>query len=296
MIDNPLIIETLEKFYNCLYNNLIKKYKKEKYKSIIFWFLEIKGPDRMRIVQDSKIKKIKIPKEIFIELEKEEMIKETDKLGEYVITAKGIWFYEKEKDIFSDQKLLEYLDNKYFSTYSDDAKSSDKQKVVLFSMIATRAFSENSLLDLKKSEQLLNELEKILKESYELLRSFGVVSEMNEKDLFGKQGPEHKVVNVIRHSDDIKKKTKGIYITVLPQKHYLNIYINNKINVDNLKFIFKQILGDKKLTHSEIDLMCKFCDEIATSRNVYLFDLKSHIFHKPEFDNFIRDALITLYN
>jgi len=295
MVENSLVLDALERFYNSLYNNLIKSYKKEKYKSIILWFLEIKGTDRMKIIQNSKIKKIRIQKELFNELNKRMMIKETDNAGEYVITAIGTWFYEKEKNIFSDQKLLEFLDKKYFSTYSDDARLSDKQKIILFSLIAIRSFSEKSSINLKKSEQVLNELEKILRGSYGLLRSLKIVSDMTDEDLFGRKGPEHKVVNMVRHSDDIKKKTKGIYVTIQPQKHYLNIYLNNKIDMEKLKKMFKMVLENIKITSLSIDKICKFCDEIASTKASYLFDLNSHIFHKPEFDNYIRDALITLY-
>ena len=131
--------------------------------------------------------------------------------------------------------------------------------------------------------------------SYDLLRSLGVVSNMTDEDLFGKQGPEHKVVNAIRHSDDIKKKTKGIYVTIQPQKHYLNVYINNVVEIDKLRYLFKLIWGDNKITHHDIDKICTFCEEIASTRSAYLFDLNSHLFHKPEFDNYMRDALITLY-
>lgn len=287
----------LEKFYNALYNSLIKRYKKEKHKSLLIWFFDIKENDRLRLIGDSKIKKIRIPREAAEELIKNNFIRESDSIGEYVITAIGIWNYENAKNILSNDILLKEIDRKYFNTYNEIEKPlADRHKIILMAMIAARTFSENSPMNLKKSDYTMNTWEEIIKRSYELLNQLGVVSEMSDEQIFGKPGNEHKVSNLIRHSDEIPKRTRGIYKTAesRDQKYYLTLFSSGKINTENLKLLCKQVFGERKLSHSEIDMICDFCNEIASTKSMYLFDLKVHVFHKPEFDNIIRDALITL--
>ena len=63
--------------------------------------------------------------------------------------------------------------------------------------------------------------------------------------------------------------------------------------MDLLRFLFKKILGNHKLTTSNVDKLSNFCNEIATTKNIYIFDIKEHVFHNPEYDNIIKDALIT---
>ena len=288
-------IDYLEKFYNALSNSLIKRYEKEKYKSILVWFFEIKENDRLRIINDSKIKKIRIPNKIAEQLIKDNWIRESDSIGEYVITAIGIWYYENAKNIISHDLLLKEIDRKYFNTYNQTERPlSDRYKIILMSMIAARTFSIDSPMNLKKGDYALNAWEEIINKSYNLLNKLGLVTEMSDEKIFGKPGNEHKVSSVIRNSNDITKSIKGIYITARDQKYYLTLSSSRKINVNNLKFLFKQIIGGKKLSHPEIDMISNFCNEIASTKSLYIFDLKEHIFHKPEFDNIIRDALITL--
>ncbi len=290
-------INYLEKFYNALYSSLIKKYKKVKNKSILVWFFDIKENDRLRLIGDSKIKKIRIPKEIAEELIKNNLIRESDTAGDYVITAMGVWDYESTKNILSQDILLKEIDGKYFNTYNELEKPlADRHKIILMAMIAARSFSEKSPMNLKKGDYAMNTWEEIIKRSYELLNKLGIVYEMTDEQIFGKPGNEHKVSNLIRHSDAIPKRTRGIYKTAesRDQKYYLTLFSSGKIDVGNLKLLYRQIFGDKKLTHSEIDLICNFYNEIASTKNMYIFDLHEHIFHKPEYDNVIRDALITL--
>ncbi len=291
------LIDCLEKFYNALYSSLIKQYKKEKCKSIILWFFDIKSNDRLRIMHESRLNQIKIPMEILDKLLNKGFIRETDEMGKYVITARGIWKYESERGIISQDILLQSVDDKYFNTYNETTKPlSDRHKIIVFSLIATRAFSEKSTADLKRGEEALNAWEEIINKSYELLHSLGAVGVLSDEELYGKPGNEHKVSNLIRHSDEIGKRTRGIYKVAVTrnQRYYLDLYREGKINTEGLKFLFKQIFGDKKISYAEVDRIYNFCEQIATTKNIYVFDIKEHIFHKPEFDTRVRDALLTL--
>ncbi len=291
-------IEALGKLYNPLYFNLIKKYKKEKHPSLLIWFLDIKSNDRLRLIKDSHINKFKIHKEVFKNLIDENLIKETDILSEYVLTAKGIWEYENSKGTISKESLLEYLDEKYFKTFkSREKKITDKQKVILLTMIAARTFSRDSLMDLKMVDSALDAWKDIATQAYDLLLVMGFIKDMKKEDLFYKKeikGNEKEISHLFRHCDEIPKITKGVFKAIGKQKYFLDLYKNNKINVEDLKFIFKKIIIDKKLTIPEVDKITEFCNRIATEKNVFIFDIKNHIFHNPKYDYLIRDALITL--
>lgn len=291
------MIEYLEIFYNKLHDNLLKKYKTNKFPSVLIWFLEIKSNDRLRVMLASHIKPTRIPEETLKDLLKANLIRETNIIGDYAITAQGVWEYEIKKNIISDDVFLKHIDNKCFNTYKEIGKAlSDKEKVIVFSMIAARAFSSTSPVDLKSDKSILDTWEEIINKTYLLLNSLGAIGKLMENSLFGKPGNEHKVSAMIRHSDAIAKKTKGIYVCAgtRDQKYYLDIYKKEMLSQDSLKFLFRQIFFDRKLTTLEVDNICKFCDEIASSKSIYIFNIENHIFHKPEYDTAIRDALLTL--
>lgn len=291
-------IDILGKFHNSLYCNLIKKYKKEKYKSLLIWFLDIKSNDRLRLIKDSHINKIKIPKELFNELLDENLIKDTDVINEYVITAKGIWEYETSKQLLCKDNLLKYLDDKYFKTFKSKEKEiTDKQKVILLTMIAARTFSKNSLIDLKMSESALKTWKDIATDAYDLLSSLNFLKDLKKHDLFYKRevrGNEKEISHLFRHCDEIPKITKGVFQALGKQQYFLNLYKDGKINKEDLKFILKKIFSNKKLSIADVDKISEFCNKIATEKNVYIFDIRNHIFHNPKYDSLIRDALITL--
>jgi len=287
----------LELFYNKLQSNLFTKYKQNKYQSVFIWFIEIKSNDRLRIMLDSHLKSIKIPEETLNSLIKNKLIRETNVLGDYVITAHGVWEYEASKNIIDNNKLLQHIDDKYFDTYKEIGKSlSSKEKVIIFSMIAARSFSINSTVYLKNEKSILDTWEDIIVESYKLLNLLGFIGASSEGSLFGKLGNEHKVSALIRHTDSIAKKTRGIYVCAgtRDQRYYLDIYKDGKLNSDNLKFLFRLIFEGKKFSAIEMDTICKYCDTVASSKSIYIFNIREHIFHKPEYDTSIRDALLTL--
>jgi len=73
----------------------------------------------------------------------------------------------------------------------------------------------------------------------------------------------------------------------------LDLYSDDKFSSEKLKFLFKQILGNQP-NIAEVDKICNFCEQISMGKNIYLFDRKEHIFHKPKFDIVIRDTLLIL--
>ncbi len=291
MMENQEMV--LKKFYQKLYDNLEKNKKKMKENSVIISFLDLKSNDRYRLLSESSIFSYKIPKEILSELQNKKLIRNTDTLNSYTITAKGIWDIENKNNFISELILLDYLDQKFFNVYNVSEKPlTDKQKVIIFSMLAARTFSEKSSVDLKKDETVMNTWKEIVDKSYEKLKSLNLISELDQKDLYGKSGNEHPVSNLYRHTDELPKKTRGLFKALGNQKYFLDLLQNNEISKETLSFLFKQIFNNKVLSTSEINEIDSFCREIAFTKNIYLFDPRDHIFSKPEYDEIIRETLL----
>ncbi len=288
-------LDFLEKFYQKLYDNL-EKMNKLKENSIIISFLYIKSNDQYRLLNESSIFSYKIPKEIINNLQDRKLIRNTDTLNNYVITAKGIWDIENKKNILNEIKLINYIDNKFFNVYKLSEKPlTDKQKVILFSMLAARTFSEKSSIDLKKDESIMNTWKEIVDKSYEKLTSLGIISELDKDDLFGKKENkrnEKPVSHLYRHTDELPKKTRGLFKAIGKQKYFLDISKDSEISKESLGFLFKQIFESKVLSLTEINEIDTFCQEIAFTKNIYVFDPREHIFSKPEYDEIIRETLL----
>jgi len=283
----------LKKFYDKLYDNLVMK-KKLKNSSVLISFLEIKSNVRFRLLSESSIPCFKIPREALTNLLTRRLIRGTDEIDNYTITARGVWEYENGKNIIDEVFLIKYLDKKFFG-FEDSQKSlSDKEKIILFSMIAARTFSKKSPIDLKKDETTNNIWQDILYNASEKLKSLDIISEKNQKEFHGKlyapKGNEHPVSNIIRHSDQLPKKTKGLYKAPGEQKYYLDIYKDSKISKENLSYLFWLIFDDK-LSDTVIEEVVNFCREIAYDKNIYIFNLQEHIFSRPEYDDIIRDSI-----
>lgn len=288
-------LDFLEKFYQKLYDNL-EKINKLKENSIIISFLYIKSNDQYRLLNESSIFSYKIPKEIINNLQDRKLIRNTDTLNNYVITAKGIWDIENKKNILNEIKLINYIDNKFFNVYKLSEKPlTDKQKVILFSMLAARTFSEKSSIDLKKDETVMNAWKEIVDKSYEKLTSLDIISELEKDDLYGKKenkGNEKPVSHLYRHTDELPKKTRGLFKAIGKQKYFLDISKDSEISKESLGFLFKQIFESKVLSLTEINDIDTFFQEIAFTKNIYVFDPREHIFSKPEYDEIMRETLL----
>lgn len=279
----------LKKFYDKLYNNLMMK-KKLKNNSVFLSFLEIKSNVRFRLLSDSSIPRFKIPRDILTNLQTKRLIRGTDEINTYTITARGVWEFENKKNVISEASLVEYLDKKLFNIYGSWKKPTDKEKIILFSMIAARTFSEKSPVDLKKDDATMDAWRDILDEACEKLKSLKVVSKIDKKIWHEKKGNEHPVSHLIRHTDALPKKTKGLYKAAGKQRYYLDLYKDSQISKENLSYLFWLILNGK-ISITLIEEVVNFCCKISYDKSIYIFDLEEHIFSRPECDDIIKDSI-----
>ena len=258
----------------------------------------MKSNDRYRFLIDTEISINDISHNNLLQLLEHNYIRESDRINKYIITAKGIWHIETSEGS-SEDTLIEYIDEKFFDLSLGNMKITDKEKVIIFSMISARAFSDNVLVDLKKSEYTLNTWKSIIDECYEKLYTMQIVSKLETEELYGKHGNEHIVSNLLRHTDALPKKTKGIYKVIRPQKYYLDIIDEFCISKEKLDYIIKMVFdANKHFSVEEIDGLCSFCSSTAYNVAPLVYDMKIRTFASPEYDdvidNSIKDVLYSL--
>ena len=295
---NKKIVTSLNKYYSSLYSNILKNKNKIDNKSILISFFSFKSNVRYKLLSESAIPSYKIPNDIFDELKNRNFIRATDTLNNYTITANGIWEIENENGTLNLTDFLNHIDKKYFDMYVDSNKHlNEKQKVIIFSMIAARAFSEKSTVDLKKNDETTNAWKEITDQAYYKLKDLGIISDLkiesnDPKSLYGNPKTEYHVSHLYRHTDILPKISKGIFKASGGQKYFLDISNDSDMFKERLKYLFEIVIGTHQISYSEIDEMYNFCCDVANTKNIYVFDPIEHIFSKSKYDEIMRDVLL----
>jgi len=289
----------LEKFYKKLVNN-IERNKNLTKDSVIITFITTTKNKAREILSESTIESNRIPKRIVNKLQEKNFIRTADFPNEFVITANGVWEFEKNKGVISDDKLTKFFDNRKFDFFGNIKELRDREKVILFSMIATRTFSENSVVNLQQDKTIRDEWKEIVEECFDKLESMNVIAKTKKKDIFGEAKADPPVVNLFRHTEGLPRKTKNIYRSRGRNlTYFLNLSNGENLSKENLAFIFWLIFEDKLINRennepsmSKISDVNEFLKNISTEKSIYLFDIEEHKFSDIDYDNIIRDSLI----
>lgn len=279
----------LYKFYDALYNNFIMSEKKVKNKSILISFLKNTKNSRNKLINESSIPSSKIPNNVLNLLLSEKLVQSNDDINKFVISAKGVWVVEKEKGIIDEEVFLNYINEAYFVEKIKPLNS--KEKIILFSMIAARTFSEKSAIDLKKNSSIADSWKDIIDLSAEKLNSIGVVSKKDVEDLYGRQGNEHLVSKLFRNNSYLVSKTRQWYKSPGYQKYYLNIFEDSQLSKDKLSYLLWEVFAGN-LSDQEKEEIIHFLNDISGKKSIFVFELSEHIFSMPKYDVIIEDCLM----
>lgn len=291
---NPETHEQLNRVYLNLKTQLTLK-KRLKDKSVLVSIMNVKSNEAYKLLSESGINSISIPRGIFDSLQADGLIRMAEKPGKYVITVRGVWEIESKNGTINTDILLDRVDRKFFDLFKDGGQLTEKEKVILLAMIAVRSFSAESALELKKGKTDLTRLQFLLEASYQLLIKYDQIRKLKRDDLFGAQGNEHPVSNLIRHTDALLKKTRGIYKTLgRQQKYYLDIYDGEHLSEEALMTLFGYIFGSTMSIELKYELS-DFCLSNAYEQSAYLFDLNIHVFANPTYDEQFNEALEKYY-
>lgn len=252
---------------------------------------------RMRILIDSAVHQTTLTLSDLDQFMRLNYIQYIDEDKNLVLTSRGIWEIEKYLNIIDENKLINFINGKYFDCFKSVNQSlQEKEKVLLFVALSVRTFSETSSVDLTKSERINTYWKDAVDKSYNFLYENKIIINKDVlEDLFsGKKGKTtlYPVIHCFRYSADIPKKTNGIYVAK-QSKYYLNIYQNDGIEINKLVFLFSLIF--KEIINGElIDKIYKHCCTMSYEKSVEVFSLDEHPFATSTYDDLIFKALRTL--
>lgn len=287
-------LKALRKLYRRLLDHVEMDNKKFVDRPALLSMMDTTSNSRFRLLNSASLPTIKIPRNIRKELLTKGLIRETDTLGDYTLTAKGIWEVERATGRIEVSALIDYIDEKFFNVYQTSSQNlRDKEKILLFAMISARAFSKESSLDLSRGGSIDEAWQKIIDSTFELLKSLKLVSYSKEQ-LYGTIGNEPPVSRLFRRTQELPKKTKGIFKFSGKKQFWLDLALSDDIQDEKLRFLLGRIFEERELKLPEIDEICKFADNIAHNKAVYVFDVHHHKFSNPKYDSVLRDALLTI--
>ena len=283
---NENLLHYLNKFYTLFYDS-IERNKKLENNSVLISLLKIKNvTPRQQIIRESSKSSSDIPTDILKTLLSEKLIQGADEIDKYTITAKGIWSIEKEREILNEESLISFIDSEYF-IIGEKKPITEREKVILFGMIAARTFSKNSLIDLKRDNSA-DTWKQIFDMSYDKLKSLKIIKE-DKDELIGNSKTEHIVANLLRHNIYLTRKIKGLYHATKKMQYYLDLFDDDQISRQKLSYLFWQIFQGN-LSKDSIYDVTNFCKQIS-NMGIFVFDMNTHIFSMPKYDLILEDCI-----
>lgn len=284
----------LKRFY-CLLRDNLQREKSLKASSILISFLETRSASRYKLLSNSTIPSHLVPKETLMSLLTKKQIQVLGDIGTYAITAKGAWDYEQDAGLMSEESLLSYINEKFFSgkypASSIKSDLDDREAVILFAMISARAFSDKSSVDLKKNDIVKEKWQEVLEKSCDLLHKLHAIIKLKKEDFLSKTGNEHVVSSIFRHNNHSVQKTRGIYAYRGNYEYYLDLYRDSSFSQEKLSYLFWKIFKGN-ISLDSVDSIIEYCNEISRRESIYLFDMKDHVFSMPTYDSLLRDCLL----
>jgi hypothetical protein len=287
--------EYLKRFYNVLRDNL-RREKNLKGNSILTSFLETRSASRYKVLGASTLLSTSVPEDVLLSFLSQNYIQKIGGIDNYAITAKGVWHYELVLGLMNEDTLLTFINKKYFasntSTSLDKKDLDDREKVILYTLIAARAFSQKSCADLKTKETVKDKWLELLERSYDCLVSLKVITKLSKSDFLSKTGNEHVASSIFRHNGHMLQKTSGIYSYTGKYQYFLEIYNDLVFSKEKLSYLFWKLFNGDISIYS-IDLITDYCNKVSSNDSIYLFDMKEHIFSLPTYDSILKDCLLS---
>ncbi|MBU4311192.1 MAG: hypothetical protein KJ706_00520 [Candidatus Omnitrophica bacterium] len=259
--------------------------------SVFFTLIKLKSNARYRILTESGVQASIIPIDVVNGLLEKGFARYTDEGTHITLTGRGLWNVEKNTQKKELEQLVGFLDEEFFNLFSEAKSLTAKEKIILLTLLAARAFSPESAVHLKKSDRINNEWGKIIDAASAFLEERKVVKKMLSEELYGKAGNEHPVSSCIRHTDMLPKKTRGIFTAQGKQVYFLNIYRDGKTDPVDISFLLEIIFGDK-LDAALMNQIYDFCCKISSEKSIYVFEnIDKHIFANHDYGEIIKEAL-----
>ena len=201
----------------------------------------------------------------------------------YVLTAKGAWAVETEFLGYSIDNLLEKIDKDRFGNNDKNEKISDKNKVILFSLMSLRAFSEETVASYRDDTTEEIFWSALSKSAAFLLENKIINTKFT--DMYNDSGSKGKFGSLFGEIDKLTPSTRGIFVPKSSKYHLDVTEENGDLNKDKICFIFEKIFEEIPL--SLIDSLNDFCFDISRKYGTLLSDPDSN-YCSSNWDNIIK--------
>ncbi len=263
-------LRVLQDLYSA-YKTALASGRRDESRSLVLLSLDVTDNKRRDSLRQASLKSSDIDMSALLYLKEEGYLREIDRPGEYTITAKAIWEIECANHLTSEQNLIAGIDSKYFDLFDSHQELSDRERVILLTMSGLRAFSINHAIDLKQRSTLIEEgWKEALMESAKFLASNKIVSQQCLKDLFSVNTADKPLHNLIRHTEPLPSKTRGIFRAPGGQRYFLDVIQNESIKEDRLGYVFGIVLRGH-LSVELIEETQSFCRTLCEKYSTLVF-------------------------
>jgi hypothetical protein len=264
--------DIIESMYDEL-KRLLTVEKKLRNNSVLLSFLKIKSNSRL-----SYLERTCQPEAFFLgQLEQRLSNKDIQHYGEddkYCLTADYVWRREKEH-ILNNDFIPQFFDEEYFNCPKSEGIT-EKEKVIIFTLLFARAFSEDTAMDLKIGETYWPKWEELTGDAYDVLASVGLLFTLPRDSLFSKSSTENKVSSLFRHTDSLPKKTFLRFVAPGGQKYFLDLCDEEgEFSLEQLIKLLKLIFKGNNLSLEKIDQLSDESIRLAHAQGLYLTDVKN---------------------
>lgn len=209
----------------------------------------------------------------------------------YIITAKGIYFVESNRYDFDIHKILNYIQQDKMDFKIAKKPLTDKEKVIMTSLIALRAFDKKTPMDLNE-ENKTQKWEEIIKN--EILPFIDKRKIIEAKNVFSQNvGHENPISYLMRRANDLPKKTSNIFTSLNNNQYYLEIEISDKYTSEKqIAYLLSKIFQNIEDINDANDIKNYLCN-VAQTQGIYVYDNIQFI--NFDWDKVIINAIDKLY-
>ncbi|MFW6026291.1 MAG: hypothetical protein ACOCRX_08105 [Candidatus Woesearchaeota archaeon] len=286
----------LNAFYEKLKNNLIRNKITIRNKSILWTMLSVNSKKREKLLVASSYPSDSFTANKLKKLEELNFITSYTgilNIGEYILTAKGIWEIDKKTQNLSEYNLIQFFQEKDFDINVNREPLSDRERVAIFALLCMRKFSLECSMDLNNKTYHKGWI-KIFRKAFNFLRENNYLNQKNISfdEFINNKGSEPPIEYIMRRLNSLYKKSGHLFINDGKKKYYLDIVSNENIDTKRLKHAFKLVFTSLSDYGSTL-IIGDFCNETA---NEMAKEVESNYqFINPNYDEIIEDTLKEFY-
>lgn len=283
----------LKKIYTKLQQSIATQEGKALPTSLLFYLVD-KGSEtkRYRILMDAAVDVVMVNRDILEQLLHNKYIMLVENRTKFILTVQGIWQAEQLFELCNQDKLLSFIETKYFKFKEVEQELKDKEKIMLLELLLLRAYSVESAVNFKKAPESYNDkVRKITLDIGDFLCSHSVISDTTYKeDLQRTDRKLPAIVHFFRYTETLAKKVSGYYMAD-SLKYYLNLKSTDADDMTaKLEMLFSRVFGNA-LTSDVMQEIVNKSTDYAYVQAADLFDRGRHIYATIEYDDIIERSL-----